>query len=721
MIDLFGRKRLPVYLQAESAECGLACLAMVATAHGRGCSLFSLREKFGSAVHGANLQELINQAEALELSARPLRLDVDELKQLRRPAILHWNFNHFVVLKKISRRGAVIHDPAVGARRYSLRELGQRFTGIALEMGPRIDFEQERPRRGLSIRDFFKGARGLTGSLAQLLLLSLLIQVIALATPFYMQLVVDEVLSKGDADLLPVLALGFLGLTLFSVFMEYARGLCGIYLSSQLRYHTGNSIMHHLLRLPMAFFSRRHLGDVISRFESFTPIQGFISGSTVAVVIDGLLAVTTLAMMFIYSGTLTVIAILSALLYTGFRLCQYHPLRARSLESVAARAALDSHFIESVRALRSIKLAGREQERQSRWKQRFAESVGAQSRIGRLTLGYEAAASLLLGLEQVLVVYFGAQLVMSGGLSIGMLYAFMAYRRSFSGAVMSVIDSLFEYRMLSLHLERLSDITSTRQEPGLQDASGVRFPLRGDLALNKAGFAYGRGRPMLFKDLDLHIPPGGRCAVFGPSGVGKTTLLNMLMGLEPPSAGEVRVDGRVLGAANQASYRRAIAGVSQADSLLSGSISDNISFFELSPDPARLQEAAEAAAIHEDIAALPMQYDSLIGDMGAALSQGQLQRILLARALYRRPRLLFLDEGTAFLDAETEERIFGNIAGLGLGCVFVTHNPALLRFAHQVLHWDAASGISCRAGADLVSGGSALTSSLTSQTAERSG
>ena len=693
MADLFGRKRLPVYLQAESAECGLACLAMIATRYGHECSVFSLRERFGSSAHGANLQTIINQADALELSARPMRLDVEDLDQLRLPCILHWNFNHFVVLKRLGKRRALIHDPAAGARNYTLRELSQRFTGIALELGPRITFKPGKRKRGLAIQDFFKGVRGLAGSLVQLLVLSLLIQTVALASPFYIQLVVDEVVPKSDRDLLLMLTLGFFGLALFSVFMTYARGLCGIYLTSQLHYHTGNSIMHHLLRLPMAFFSRRHLGDVISRFESFTPVQSFISTSTVAVVIDGLLAVTTLVMMTLYSGVLTLIVLASTLLYAVFRICQYHPLRARNLESVTARAELDSHFIESVRALRSIKLAGREQERQSRWKQKFMGSVGAQSRIGRLTVGYEAVSSLLLGLEQVLVVFFGASLVLEGSLSIGMLYAFMAYRGSFSDAVLSIINQAFEYKMLDLHLERLSDIVDTEQEPGLEDSHIVRFPMRGELSLKAAGFAYDQDGPMVFKDLHLHIPAGGRCAIFGPSGIGKTTLLNVLMGLHPPSAGEVLVDGRVLNAGNQASYRQAIAGVGQADNLLSGSILDNISFFELTPDMERVRQAAEAARIHDDIAALPMQYESLIGDMGTALSQGQLQRILLARAIYRRPRLLFMDEGTAFLDAENEIRIFDNIKRLGMGCVFVTHNPRLLEFAEQTVFWHPVEGI----------------------------
>ncbi|MGI9252061.1 MAG: peptidase domain-containing ABC transporter [Pseudohongiellaceae bacterium] len=693
MADLFGRKRLPVYLQAESAECGLACLAMIASSHGHECSVFSLRERFGSSAHGANLQKLMNQADQLELSARPLRAEVEELNELRLPAILHWNFNHFVVLKKIVGGKAVIHDPAVGARNYTLRELGRHFTGIVLELGPRLKFETGKLKRLLSIQDFFKGLRGLTGMLVQLFVLSLLIQVIALVSPFYMQLVVDEVVGKVDRDLLLVLALGFLGLSVFSVFMQYARGLCAIYLTSQLSYHTGNSIMHHLMRLPMTFFSRRHLGDVISRFESFSPIQGFISSSTVAIVLDGLLAITTLVMMLIYSTSLTMVVVVSSLLYTVFRACQYHPLRAQNLESVAARATLDSHFIESIRALRSIKLAGKEQERQSRWKQKYADSVGAESRIGRLTVSYEAIASLLVGVEQVLVVFLGARQVLDGVLTIGMVYAFMAYRGSFSNAITSIINQVFAYKMLSLHLERLSDITGTEQEAGLQDSHVVRFPLRGELTLKAGGFAYEKDGPMVFENLDLHLPEGGWCAIFGPSGIGKSTLLNVLMGLEKPTTGELLVDGRVLNASNQASYRQAIAGVTQADSLLSGSILDNISFFELTPDMARVRQAAELTRIHGDITALPMQYDSLIGDMGTALSQGQLQRIMLARALYRQPRLLFLDEGTAFLDHDTESQVFHNIRQLDMSCVFVTHNPALLKFADRVIKWHPIEGI----------------------------
>jgi ATP-binding cassette, subfamily B, bacterial CvaB/MchF/RaxB len=687
VIDVIGNKRIPVILQAESAECGLACLAMVSSCYGHHSDIFSLRQKFGSSARGADLKTLISHAEALDFSARAIRIDIAELEKLTLPAILHWNFNHFVVLKKLQGNNVVC------ARNYTLEELGKRFTGIALELSPRTTFTPKRKVIGLSLWEFFRNAKGLYSSLIQLAVLSILIQVIALATPLYLQLVVDEVLTGSDQNLLTVLAVGFAGLTLLAVAMTYIRGLSSIYLTSQLRFNIGQSILHHLIRLPLGFYSKRHLGDVLSRFESLTPIQGFISTSCITIVVDGLLAITTVVMMFWYSTVLGSIVILSAVLYGVFRSIQFEPLKSRNLESINASANLESHFIETIRSIQSIKLAGKETPRESAWKNKNMEAIGFSARANKLTVGYEAANSLVVGMEMVLVVFLGAKLVLDGIFTIGMLYAFLAYRANFSKSAVSLIDQAFEYKMIGLHLERLSDITSTPQENGLQTLSSFSFPIKSEIALEEVTFSYDDVSGPIFSDFSIALDVNQFTAINGPSGIGKSTLLKVLMGLYLPTQGRVLVDGLALNSGLIQNYRKNISAITQEDSLLSGSIIDNISFFDLERDLERIIEAATLAEIHEDIIKLPMQYDSLIGDMGTALSQGQLQRILLARAIYSKPQLLFLDEGTAFLDQQTEEKVFNNIKTLGIGCIFVTHNNNLMKFADRTVGWGHEPGL----------------------------
>ena len=687
MLNLSGKNKLPSILQAEAAECGLACVAMIASYHGYHCDLLSLRRNFGSSARGSTIQTIMDLGDSLALASRAVRIDMAELIDLSLPAILHWNFNHFVVVKKVTRRSVIIHDPAVGIRKYSLKEASQRFTGIALELTPRSTFVTGSQYNRLKISDFWRGAKGLTSSLVQILVLSLLIQIFALAMPFYVQLVIDEVLVKHDTDLLLVLVLGFAGLTLISVTTKTIRGYSSIYLTNQLSFNLGTSVMHHLMRLPMDYFQKRHLGDVISRFQSIRPIQDFITNSSISIVIDGFLAITTVAMMYAYSPALTLVVIISVSLYGIFRAVQFHPLRNSNHEVITSVAKLDSLFMESIRSLQSIKLAGKESQREGAWRNQFAQSLTNDARTGRLTVNYEAVNSALTGLEYVAVIYLGAKEVMGGLLSIGMLYAFMSYRSNFSAAVTSIINQVMQYWMVGLHLERVSDITNSALETGLENEGRFIIPITGMIELNGISFVHSGSQQPLFENLSLQIPAGSFVALYGPSGVGKSTLLNLLMGLSDATGGQVLIDGQPLSKTFLRSYRSAISAVTQEDELFSGSLQDNISFFDLSADPGRIIQAEKHAEIHEDILGMKMGYESLIGDMGAALSQGQKQRLLLARALYSQPKVLFLDEGTAHIDAQTERKIMITLKSLDITCIYVTHNHSLLQYADQVVEW----------------------------------
>ncbi len=689
MLNLSGKNTLPCILQAEAAECGLACMAMVASYHGYHCDLFSLRRKFGSSARGATLQSLMDLGESLGLTPRALRIELGDLSKISLPAILHWNFNHFVVVKKITGHSVIIHDPAVGERKYSFSEVSERFTGIALEFYPRSDFETGVDRSKLKLWDFWRGVKGLLPSIVQILALSLLIQIFALVSPFYMQLVVDEVLVKHDGDLLLVLGIGFAALTLITVITKALRGISAIYLTSQLSFNIGNSVMHHIIRLPLGYFEKRHLGDVISRFESVKPIQNFITNASISIVIDGLLAITTLAMIFAYSPILTLVVVLSVILYGIFRALQFQPLRNSSHENIVAVAKLDSLFMESIRSLQSIKLANRESQREGSWRQQFAQTIGSEASVGRLTVGYEAVNGTLTGFEYVLVIFLGANEVLDGTLTIGMLYAFMAFRSHFSTSVTSIVDQIMQYKMVGLHLERLADITNSEQENGLRDQGNLTIPISGGVELREVSFVYAGSKHPVFTNISTQIMAGSFVALYGPSGVGKSTLLKVLMGLVEPSTGDVLVDGQELEKIGLRSYRTAISAVTQEDTLFSGSLKDNIAFFDLSPDNEKIVEAAKLAEIHQDILQMTMGYESLIGDMGTALSQGQQQRILIARALYSQPQIIFLDEGTGHLDTLSEEKIMDNIKSLGITCIYVTHNSDLLVYAGSIIQWDA--------------------------------
>ena len=678
--------RLPVILQSTRNECGLTCLAMVAAFHGYRSDLATLRRRFGGQDRGMTIEDLTQLAAALDLSVRPLRLSLDELQALQCPAILHWQFDHFVVLESASRSRCVIHDPALGRRVFPVSEVSERFTGIALELSPTPRFSRKDEAQPLAITDFWRGTPGIVGALTHIVAISLAVQVLALAAPFYVQLVVDEVLTRADTDLLRVLAIGFATISVLGVIARYARDWAGIFLTRQLGFIQGTRVMNHLVRLPLDYFHSRHLGDIVSRFESVQPIQAFLTGATVAVVLDGLLALAALVLMFLYSADLAWVVIGASAVYAVLRVLQYQPQRQREHASIASRARLDSFFMETIRGVAGIKVAGQEPSRTRDWQQLISTVQDDAARLARLVLNFDSAGAIITGLEYVFVIYLAARLVIEGALTVGMVYAFLAWRSHFSSAMTSLVGIALQYRMLGLHLQRLNDIVSTPVEAGLEEASTFRLPVRGELGASGLSFQFPR-QPPLFSHINLVIRAGGTLAITGPSGCGKSTCMKVLMGLVSPTTGEVTLDGTPLSPAMQQSYRATMAAVTPDDSLLAGSLRDNITFFALHADDERIARAARAACIHEEILRLPMGYDTQVEAVTTSLSAGQVQRLLIARALYRAPRILFMDEGTSHLDAATEDALMDNLSALDMTLVFITHNPKLLGRAHHVLSW----------------------------------
>lgn len=658
---------------------------MVAGYHGYHADLLELRQKFGISVKGATLKRIMDIARSLNLNCRALRAEIHELKDLRLPAVLHWNFNHFVVLKKVTSKGIVVHNPALGERVYALTELGKHFTGIAIELTPSINFQAKKAGKRLRLADFWQQLTGFKRSLLQILLLSFMIQCFALASPFYMQLVVDDVLIKQDQDLLLALAAGFLCLTLISIGTTALRGVASLYLVNQLTLNIGTSLFNHLIRLPMAFFYKRHMGDIVSRFNSYKPVQDFITGSALTVLLDGVMAITTLMMIFIYSPLLSWICLASLALYCTIRLIWFGPLRNRTNETITAQAKQDSNFMESIRSISTIKNFSREAERAGQWQNTYIETLNAGIRVGRLAIAYEVVDGVLAGVTNVFVIFLGAKLVITGSFTIGMLYAFMAYRNHFNGAMNSLINQLIQFLMVSLHLERTADIALSRMEEGLESPAVFSLPYDGSLQASSISFRFSTADPWVFRKLSFDLDPGEFLMIYGPSGIGKTTLVRVLAGQLAASHGSVTVDHMLIKQLGIHAYRNQSATVLEGDQLVAGSVIDNICFYDTDRDPERAQSAAKIAQIHADILLMPMGYNSLIGDMGSALSLGQQQRILIARALYREPKILFMDEGTAHLDFPTSSAIMENLRKQQITCVFISHAKALRKYADKIL------------------------------------
>jgi ATP-binding cassette subfamily B protein RaxB len=686
----FGQSATPVILQSEAAECGLACLAMVAAAHGLHVDLATLRQRFSISLKGATMADLSAMAHAMRLQPRAVRAEPDQLDQLPLPAILHWDFNHFVVLVKVGAKGVVIHDPARGLRRLPLSELSRHFTGVALELTPDAAFRPRELRREITLRQLLGRVVGLRRSLAQILVLALVLEFFVLLSPFFMQWVVDDVLVSADRDWLLTLGIGFALLVGIQAATAAIRSWAVLHLSATLNLQWLGNVFAHLMRLPLGWFERRHLGDIWSRFFAVQEIQKTLTTSFLEVLLDGLLVVATLAMMWIYSPLLTVIVLAAVVVYALLRWALFAPMRQATEEALVHDARKTSHFLESLRGVMAIKLFGAEHDRQGRFMNLVVDAMNADMVVRRLDVVLAVANRALFGLERVAVVWIGAMLVLDQAFSVGMLFAFVAYKEQFSQRVAALIDKWAALKMLKLQGERLADIVLSEPEarlPAAPDAQDLLATPR--LELREVSFRYSDSEPEVLRRVSLTIEPGESVAIVGPSGCGKTTLVKLMLGVLGPQRGEVLVGGRRLEHLGHSQWRSMIGTVMQDEPLFAGSIADNICFFDPSPDMAWVAECANIAAVHDEIAALPMGYHTLIGDMGATLSGGQKQRVLLARALYKRPRILFLDEATSALDVERERLVNQAVRQLQLTRVIVAHRPETIASADRVIALDA--------------------------------
>lgn len=676
-------------LQSESSECALACLAMIASAHGLYADLAELRRRFPVSLKGATLAQLIRHAEALGFAARPLRLELEELGELALPCILHWDLNHFVVLKRVQRDRVVILDPAVGERVLQRAVVSKHFTGVALEITPTAEFKPVDVRRRVRFGELTGRVRGLPVALTQLFVLALALEVFALAAPLFNQFVIDEVVVSGDRELLDVLLIGFALLLVTQTAISLLRHWLMMRLALDVNYQWSASLFAHLLRLPAAFFEKRHLGDIVSRFGSLAAMQNTLTTAVIGAVLDGIMAMLALAILFLYSPTLTLVALLAVAAYALVRLAFHRPFRNATEERLVLAAKEQSHFLETLRAMLPLKLSGRESERRARWQHLLADVFNRDVRTEKLGIVFSISQTAITGAATLAIFYLGARLVMDNELTIGMLIAFASYQATFTGRMQALIGYAFDWRMLGLHAERLADIAlEPPEERPPVETDAARLAPR--IELRNISFRYADGEPWVLKNLSLLIEPGESVAITGPSGCGKSTLMKIVLGVLAPTEGEVLIDGIPIRRLGLAQYRRLIGAVLQDDHLLAGSIAENIAFFDPQPEDKRIEAAARVAAVHEEIHRMPMGYQTLVGDLGTSLSGGQKQRVLLARALYKRPKILVLDEATSHLDVFSERRVNQAIAGLKLTRIVVAHRPETIASAGRVIALESA-------------------------------
>jgi ATP-binding cassette subfamily B protein RaxB len=686
MINIFQpRNTLPMIFQTEIAECGLACLAMIANYYGKFSDIRTLRGSLCMPAGGASVKHLQQAGLRLELQGRPLKLDLDDIGLLTLPVILHWDTDHFVVLKKITRRSFVIHDPAMGIRKYSLSELDRHFTGIAIELSPTVSFIRKRQEREYSLKELFRATPSFRQAIRQVFLLSLLLQVLSLIFPLYLQLVIDQGLSKGDMDIIFLVALLFSLVILAKASVAYFRGVVLLQFSSQLGFQMVSNTFAHLLRLPLSYFEKREMGDIVSRFSSLDNIKQLVTQEMITVIVDGLFSLLTFILLFLYSQTLAFVALFFVVALSLIRLLAIPKERSCRHEVLQSGAKQQTRFMENIRCIAVTKNYAIESERLSEWQNHYAYFMNSSYRLGHLQLSLSTLHSLLFGIDHVATIYLGSAAIFSGQLTIGQLMSFVFLKQNFSGSVATMLPKLAEIRLLRLELDRVSDIIFEEPEQSSFDTSLLKLGISGAIEVENLGFSYSSAQPELFRNISFGIAAGEFFVISGHSGCGKSTLLKLLLCLATPSGGTIRVDGNTIAELGVGQYRSQVAAVLHGDGLLSGSLAYNV-HLEMEPlNLERLEAACRSSCIFDDINKLPMGFNTQVGEMGVALSAGQVQRVLLARALYRHPKILVLDEALSHLGTKVARQIIASIRVSRTTLILVTHNPELIDLADRSL------------------------------------
>jgi len=678
-------RRVPYVAQMEMAECGAACLAMVLGAYGHHVSLPELRRACGVSRDGASALSVVRAAQTFGLQASGRKVDDPrELELLQLPAILHWDFNHFVVLERLGPRDAFIVDPRFGRTRVSLRELGERFTGVVLVFSTAPGF---RPRA--TQRPSLSRYRAMLGefvpSLAQVLLASFALQLLALIAPLATQFLVDRVLAPQQQSWLWALGIG-LG---FAAMARLSLGLVRSWVLQGLQNALDASLMarflDHLLHLPLGFFLRREAGDLVQRVQANAMLRNLFSSQSVTALLDASMLSGYTALMLVMHWPLGVVMIGFALL----RVVQVVSLRQRTRRVMASEMAgagrEEGALVSALSGLELTRALGAERHVIARWQGEMVQATNSRLQRRLLDVAVSHGMTALKALVTAVVLWIGGQAVIAQQITLGVFAAFVALQGMFLGPLDSFIGAAMELQMLGTHLRRMDDVLETPVEAS---GSGDPGTLQGSIELDDVSYRHAAHAPPVLDRVSVRIRPGEKVAIVGRSGVGKSTLARLLLGMHVPDTGRVLFDGRDLRTLSLGALRRQMGVVLQEPFLFDDTVRANMSLHDATLTLETLREAAELACIDDVIDALPHGFETRLGENGARLSGGQRQRLCLARALAHRPAVLLLDEATSALDLATEARVHANLAALECTRIVIAHRLGTVMDADRILVLD---------------------------------
>jgi ATP-binding cassette subfamily B protein len=676
------RRRIPYVSQVARVDCGAACLAMVLGYYGRTVSLDEIHVATGLTIRGISAKALLEAGQRFNLVGRAAKVDMDELHLLPAGAVLHWEFRHFVVFERVVRKGVEVVDPSFGRRLVPMEMFRKAFTGIALLFEPSEEFQPGGAARGPG--RYVKLLLQERGALIRIAVMSLMLQLFSLALPSLTGAVVDRVVPNGDNMLLGILAGGMATMALFQFVSSLVRAHLLLQMRTVLDMRLTLGFLDHLVRLPFSFFQLRSAGDLINRLNSNTNVRELLTAGALSGLLDGSLVLIYLALLFAGSWQIALLAvglaILQVLVFVFSRRRQ-RDLMAKNLEVSAAE---QNYQVEMFTGMQTLKAMGLEDRAVHHWSNLYVDVLNVTLERGRLGAITDSITSTLRMASPLAVLAVGAMQVLNGELSLGQMLALNALAAGFLTPISNLVSIALQLQLVGSYLERVDDVLRAPREQSTSLAH-LTPKLQGSIQLEDVSFRYGPNTPLVVQDVSLRIEPGQFVAIVGRSGAGKSSLAHLLLGLYLPTSGVIRYDGVAMQDMSLQELRRQVGVVLQNPALFRGDIRRNIAFADPTMPIEKVAQAAARAQVHDDIMAMPMNYETVLSEMGASLSGGQRQRLAIARALVNDPAILLLDEATNALDAKTELAVQNAIAKLRCTRVVIAHRMSTIRDADVIL------------------------------------
>jgi NHLM bacteriocin system ABC transporter peptidase/ATP-binding protein len=684
------RVRTPTVLQMEAVECGAAALAIVLAYFGRWVPLEQLRIACGVSRDGSKASNIVKAARSYGLVAKGFKKEPGDLRTLRPPMIIHWNFNHFIVLEGIRKGKVYLNDPGLGPLIMTEEELDQAFTGVVLtfEREPGFKPGGDPPRLLGSLKKRLVAARA---ALTFVVLVGLALVVPGLVVPVFSKVFVDSVLLEGRHDWLEPLLLA-MGITaVLTAALTWMQQVYLLRLESKMALSSSSRFLWHVLRLPVEFFNQRFHGDVSSRVAINDRVAQLLSRDLATNVLGVLMIVFFAVLMFQYDPLLTLVGVAIVSLNMAALRFVSRKRVDRSYRLLQEQGKLLGTAIGGLQMIETIKASGGEADLYSRWSGHQAKVVNTRQELERYTQLLDAVPPLLAALNSAVVLGLGGLQVMNGALSLGGLVAFQALMTSFIAPVSRLVSLGGRLQAVEGDMARLDDVMRYPVDAQAGDAVGEPpaedFPVKlsGHLELRGISFGYSRLDPPLIQDLSLTLRPGARIALVGGSGSGKSTISKLVTGIYEPWQGEILFDGRPRTEIPPGVMANSLGFVDQNIFLFEGTVRENLTLWDSTVPLPEVVAAAKDGAIHDDIAARSGGYDSRVHETGANWSGGQRQRLEIARALVNRPSLLVLDEATSALDPVTESEIDDSLRRRGCTCLIVAHRLSTIRDADEII------------------------------------